>query len=219
MSEIPESQIAGLAENLRQFRGKAVAKEELQRIVESSSNFDYVNNGTECVVVSEPGRDNTVVAIDYAEYETVQAAKEIFYTQRVLSTLFPDNFPHFYTSYGREPLLAKASGKAKFSGTVRERVIPAEPGTNAQHPFAKAKAEIRRLSLPVSFDSSPGNYMLGENGGQYYVDKPQIQPGSWNREQIIGYMEDRGYSDTDKRIVDLSIQRIGELRINAYGAR
>ena len=52
MSEIPESQIAGLAENLRQFRGKAVAKEELQRIVESSSNFDYVNNGTECVVVS-----------------------------------------------------------------------------------------------------------------------------------------------------------------------
>jgi len=84
---------------------------EIESIVRNE-DMDVIGRGAECVVVEPKNylqnksplfgmratRRDIVIAIDYKKIEVIDEAKKIFYVQRILSTLFPHNFPKFYTS-------------------------------------------------------------------------------------------------------------------------
>jgi hypothetical protein len=102
---------------------------EIESIVRSE-DMNVIGRGAECVVIEpknhlqrksllfgrHPLRKDLVVAIDYKKIEDLDEAKKIFYVQRILSTLFPHNFPKFYTSYG-------GGINGEKSGTIRQRII------------------------------------------------------------------------------------------------
>ena len=73
--------------------------------------------------------------------------------------------------------------------------------------------------MPVYFEEFPVNFINGDDGGVYYVDK--IMSWSdvpWRLDEVKSFMENkRGksglqpYSDNEIRRVETSIKRLGEL--------
>jgi hypothetical protein len=65
----------------------------------SEVGLDYAGAGSESIVVSDKNNPEVVTAFNYFHYSP-EKAKQIFYTQRIMSILFPHNFPHLYKSSG-----------------------------------------------------------------------------------------------------------------------
>jgi hypothetical protein len=202
---------------------------------------DLVGKGSETVVFAErdrsaksgflgigkkPFRQDVVVAVDYKTVYDPIAAKEIFYRQRIMATLFPDNFPHFATSLG------STDSKDGVSLTIRQRVKGGVglPGTritdDPNNPFGTVLKTMDELHLPVDIDTSTKHYAKDRNGNVYYLDKVDLKRDKmghpennsiWNKDSIRQYMTDRGYSNLDKRIVEMSIDRLNSLKEEKSG--
>lgn len=219
-----------------QYRGKFVPKKVLLKIIERG-DARFIDYGNECVVfqTGERKRSRMVVAINYRNPTTPEKAKKIFYLQRVLSTLFPHNFPRFYAATGKHPARKE---EMAVTGTIREekrgkrirpeRIKDTEQergilrtllGKGVKHPFGRVLQTCKELSLPVSFDPADVNYIIGKDGGVYYLDVPLSEyGGEWKIPKILQYM-DRAttssgepiYQKKDRQIVLRSIQRLAEL--------
>lgn len=189
---------------------------EIEKIVKEG-DMGFIARGGECVVVAPKDhtdsdtnlRNDVVVAIDYQDIESSQKAKELFYTHRILSTLFPHNFPKFFTSYGASP-------KAEMSGTIRQRINEAKNirDGDIKYPFTKVDEAINEMGgMPVQIDIwSSKNFMVGTDGGEYYVDKARLtEDPVWETANILSYMEKNNYSATDQRIVVRSIARLDDM--------
>ncbi len=231
MPEVPDIQTIELAKNLKQAQADIDASwewledEEIEKIVEKE-NMVFIGAGSECAVIQPLAhpheqswklkpklREDVVVAIDYKNITDPIEAKNIFYTHRIMSTLFPHNFPKFFASYG-------SSDKTPLSGTVRQRVEKREsPSAAIIYPFGRVDEVINELKLPVYFDKGNyTNFMAGKDGGHYYLDKIQLQRnvdgslhGFWDKASIEGYMTRQGFNDIQKRIVGKSIDRLKQL--------
>jgi hypothetical protein len=198
---------------------------------------EYVDHGGECVVVSPADyttsdhspRSEVVVALDYSRIRDPLEAKLIFYTHRVMSTLFPHNFPHFRTSVGSE------DQQHGVSATIRDRIFPHTDGATGMvseldegspYPFSRVNQAIRKLDLPVLLDDyantedygSDGgqiNYLKGADGGVYYLDIVELLPEEyekkWDTSKIMSWMEQQNYSPQDRRIVSSGIRRLQQL--------
>jgi hypothetical protein len=70
--------------------------------------------------------------------------------------------------------------------------------------------------MPIFIDDSiSDNFMVGEDGGQYYVDKTDFYTRlKWNSNKILEYMDKKSYSPLEKRIVIRSIARLETLTGN-----
>lgn len=238
---MPESANIGEIKNIAAELGskneiKLLTQEEVRLIVEKYDT-KFVGKGSECVVFSErdhskkkkyfglgnkPFRDDVVVAVDYRSVEDPLKAKTLFYTQRIMSTLFPSNFPRFATSFG------DADTVNGVSGTIRQKVDIVKGDENnknsdfgAKKPFGDVTKVIEMLNLPVNIDMSHFNFAKDIDGNVYYLDKVRLKVAGvswkeedtiWNTEAIIEYMEKNNYSETDKRIVQKSIQRLNYLK-------
>jgi hypothetical protein len=81
--------------------------------------------------------------------------------------------------------------------------------------------EISDLKLPIHIDDSiVNNFMVGEDGGQYYVDQAHVNwlwvndikcKPDWNIKKLLEYMENRNISAIGRRIVLRSIARLDSL--------
>lgn len=175
----------------------------------AKSMLEYVGDGTECAVISSGGEYKKVIAFNYFDLEP-RVAKKIFYFQRILSTLFPHNFPHFYASFaGNE----KGGTSA---GTIRQR-INMDNQPKVKYPFGQAEKILEELDVGVGFDTTTCNFGIGPDGGQYYLDTPFIYSKKLPKEKIINYMQDNSRQDGKKydaydiRLVSKSIDRLGQL--------
>ena len=177
---------------------------EIQEIAERNDQ-EVINSGEECVVV--PGKDGskeTVVAYTYFDLNPLRA-KELFYSQRIYSTLFPNNFPKFYAAFG-----ASKEGD-KPTGTIRQKINYSDKA-EVIYPFQQVVNVCNEIGLPLMYQPSPDNLVVGENGGEYYLDTtPQFPPEAVNREKLFEYMIKSGYSQVDVRIIELSLLRIEEV--------
>lgn len=202
----------------------------MEKIVREGK-IEIIGKGAECVVISpkkHPGkkaggiwqkpelRDDIAVAIDYRLITAPDEAKRVFYTQRVLSTLFPHNFPRFYTSYGGDK-------QVSLSGTIRQRIHKRKGfWTRVKYPFRHVEDTVRELGLSINFDTNPVNFMIAGDGGEYYLDKSRVygtwadKEGfyRWDSAKIAEYMGTNGYTDIQKRIVSKSIDRLRSLSYN-----
>jgi hypothetical protein len=174
----------------------------------AENGLEFVGVGHECAVVAIRGKYEKVVALRYADLSPLQA-RETYYLQRVLETLFPHNFPHFYASFSED------KGKGIHAGTIRRRVLQKE-GQQIKYSFNNVEEIIDELDIPVFFDLCYSiNLGIGLDGGEYYMDTPNLRKvSSWDKEKILNYMEHNPrqngakYSKGDQQTVSRSIDRL-----------
>lgn len=209
-------------------REKSFARDIYSRWAESSGimlrkltkakELEYIGHGAECAVVAQPDGPHRVTAFRYNEMSP-DRAKKIFYLQRVLSTLFPHNFPRFYTVfYGNDQ--DKIPG-----GSIRQRIWEQFGGRkndsqykdSIKYKFEDAINILEQIGIPVSFDTFDLNFDVGPDGGEYYLDTPIfLNIGKFKKAKVIDFMKRHkdkpsGYSNADIRLVSKSIDRLKEL--------
>ncbi len=177
---------------------------EVKKLAEEYDQ-EVVGDGGECVVIPlEDNERDIVAAFTYKEMSSI-TAKNIFYSQRILSTLFPHNFPHFYAAFGRK------KDKKNITGTIRER-IRNNKKREIKYSFREIEEKLAEIGLHFDFDSTKNdNFIIGEDGGEYYVDVSlpfMYYLKNLKMEGLVSYMQENGYSETDISIVTTSIKRL-----------
>lgn len=218
---------------------------ELKMLAEQN-RLHRLGSGTEFAVFALP-QNEYVIAVSYIiegrnAHESSLIAKKRFYVSRVLSTLFPHNFPKIYTSFGQHP----NPDVKNITGSVRQKIEgtsphepnePNEPKKNnlltflmvkaglwpkvrseVRFPFKKAEKTLaREIGIYVIGDTHGENFILGKDGGEYYIDSPLSRPSSYpdtdtfDRDTIIGFMEKHDYSEHDIRRVSGALNRMDAL--------
>lgn len=194
---------------------------EIEAIASNNSDQEIIGSGAECVVV--PGKDHSkdvVLAYTYFDMNPLRA-KEIFYSQRIFSTLFPHNFPHFYAAFGRHPEVKKAEEATNPSGTIRQRIYQEGQEINEiKFPFERVKEICHEIGLPIFAEDSPQNMKIGDDGGEYYLDVLRhLDPAAINEDRLFECMQEQGYSEIDMHAVRISIGRLKEVYIQAAKQR
>lgn len=187
-------------------------------------NQEFIGSGEEVVVVGLEGstEPHKVVAFNYKDVSP-EKAKEIFYLHRLFSTLFPHNFPHFYASSGRNLNLSEdpSSLSESISGTIRQKIEKDKLNSEVRYPFKKVDIFCHELGILVLWDINQENFIVGVDGGQYYVDTlehPMIR--EWdNIDNIVQYMEKNKYTPQEIEIVELSFKRLKEIAKNEVNTK
>ena len=187
-------------------------RDEAQRV----TGVEFVGSGNESVVISNPTHSNEVVAVPLGTLSP-REAKVQFYLQRAMSTLFPNNFPHFSFARGGYGVFSGESDNKILAGTIRARVN--EGNEKPIYPFRKIVIPpCRQMGIPIErADIDSFNLMVGSDGGEYYVDNlgmlsysmKEVDPENeyWRIGRITSHMQRSGYSLSDQYVVTSSIQR------------
>lgn len=130
-------------------------------------HLNLVGAGTEAIVVDHPDLNDRVVAIEHSSYWQAELNLQFkFHVQRLLSTLFPHNFPAF-TQMGQQPLIY----------SHREKIAPGSE--QIRYPFSEVERVLTDLGLSVVFDKGPSNFMTAQDGGEYYLDQSSLDWSNW----------------------------------------
>ena len=111
--------------------------------------------------------------------------------------------------------------KKRPSGTIRQKITKggdySEGGAQIKYPFPKVEKTLQEMGLHFGFSKeNRQNFMIGTDGGEYYLDATHPFVEWWihanlDTEEIGQYMQEKGYSERDIRIVQNSIGRLLEL--------
>ncbi|MFA6586139.1 MAG: hypothetical protein WCS86_03185 [Candidatus Paceibacterota bacterium] len=201
--------------------------------VANKYNKKVLGSGGECWVVE--GDDDKVLAIS-RYFKTPEEAKKIFYSHKILQTLFPYNFPHMYASFA-----PKEDDLSHLPSTIREKII----GTSGEkqnllkrlkkdlmsvsvirnifskkynlknkkgHSFSSVTNVAYKFSPFIFFDPAEFNFIVDDNNNEYYVDTAFFK---YIDEQlvnnILNYMKMNKYSDNDINTVLTAFNRLKEL--------
>lgn len=210
MTESHETSIEAYSRDF--YKRTRYDREDIGRVgreLAQKHELEFIDNGHACVVVKEKGEDRHVIAFS-AEDISPEKAQETFLTQTVLSRLFPYNFPQFHAAFHTDARTEQPGGQ------IREHI---KRGDEMIYGFSKTYEKLREIGLNVWLDESPGNFLLGRDGGQYYVDVPRI-PGNrrdWNKEKILKHMktekrqDGRRYTEDDIQIVHAAINTLAHM--------
>jgi hypothetical protein len=200
---------------------------------------DTVRGGTECIVVPVEGKDEIVAAYQYGDSMSGADARRTFYIHRVFSTLFPHNFPKFHAAIGQQPgdagpavagtIRRRVEGQRKHSGSMpyprasgdgslREapmRLLDAVTrGKKPVYPFKDVQAAAKEMRM-AEFrpdTSTPTNFALGSDGGEYYLDNIAAFTSVYRvKNEILEYMRNHEYSEDDMKVVTSSLERLEAL--------
>lgn len=172
------------------------------------TNQDVINTGEECVVI--PGIDSVQEVIAYTFFNlNPLRAKELYYSQKIYSTLFPNNFPRFYSASGASIIYRDLP-----SGTIRQKIEKQEKG-EINYPFQKVIDICNAIGLPLLVEISGENIMVSKDGGEYYLDTTsQLYPDSIDEQRLFEYMKIH-FTEKNIRIVKSSIARLKEVYVQA----
>jgi hypothetical protein len=208
--EVRASAASPLFSNVREFRNFLSLKS-------TEHGVFNIGDGAQRFVFAAPEDSGKAVVVNFADRSSSEA-KLAFYLQRIYSTLWPSNFPHMYGAVGskneRNPAVSIRErilgGRIKSLGDFTK--IKEMSPEDSPKSFKQVIVDSRAYGIPLPIDIMPSNYVLGEDGGEYYVDEidwnefRNVQP--FPEKGILRFMEDRGFSAVQKRQVKTSIERI-----------
>ena len=165
-----------------------------------AEDLTYIGHGHESIVVKNNNKPEQVIAFSYLDMPPERAIR-IYYMQRIYAILFPHNFPHFFAARG-----------GKNSMTHRQEIIPSD--AKPKHPFEEVTKICEKWEIPQPwlYDPVSVNFLIGLDGGEYYVDQLFTPQNPLDLKKALMYMKNSGYSNKDQEIVRHNIDRI----INVY---
>lgn len=179
--------------------------------IAAEHGLDNVKSGAWCFAIRQ---GEMILVFDFHSMSP-ERAKTLFHLHRIANLLFPHNFPQIATSCG------KLHGENSDALTRTARQFIEGPATaayttldqQAAYPFQKALEFFYHFHLPVHHPDRYGdNFILGPDGGVYYVDTLlPIVTMSWPTEKIVDYMTNHGYKKTEIDMVVHSIHRLNHL--------
>lgn len=196
------------------------------RNIAQKFDAELVGMGGDCFVLAShnPREDDRILSVYYNSIREV-TAKSLYHRQNILTTLLPHNFPRFYAALEIPADPEDKMGtmwaivRQRIRGETRNKFLWenelnfSHRDKNSTYPFANAWETMMDLELPfIRPDPGPGNFILGEDGGVYYVDVSHLRPDAgdieWNTTAIVTYMEENNTSDREIRSVLRSIDRL-----------
>lgn len=200
------------------------SKSKLDRIKQLFNAYDRGNH-REVKSLSEDGLDllgegkdsvvwrygDKAIKVDkrVGEFSPAQQ-RQIFYTHRILHTLFPDNFlsPSLVTDQ------ISVDGNSLSVWDVVEGNRFTSIGNNRTQ-IHEIEAQLRNAGLRPNFDfSGQGNIVTISGGKEVYVDTIRnFIHSSSDIDRLLDFMEKRGgYSENDKKTIISSGKRLIELQ-------
>jgi hypothetical protein len=179
---------------------------------------EIIGSGRDSVVIPIEGSNDVVEAFDYSHDASVYMAKNMYYTHKMLSKVFPHNFPKIYASFGAK---YDDPEDERVTGTIREKIKSRDwiafikarsKGTAYKYPISEMKKTSEEIGMPVYLDEGiDDNFIVNEKGEEMYVDRTYADLDTWDLDKIKNYMEKNNYKDRDVRIVENSFNRLKEL--------
>lgn len=196
--------------------------------------LQYVGKGAESIVFSQQplphhiwhkfwhrieSLPHVLISIQYRDADTPTASKERYYLHRILTALFPQNFPRIYGTF----TTAESTTGMRLSGAFREEKQAAHFWKTPDYPIQRIKDFIKELNFPITdLDTFSGNYRTAPDGGEYYLDLLELAhqhrseddtfiPAEWETEKLLEFMRQESYSSSDISTVMKCIQRLGVL--------
>lgn len=198
------------------FKGKPLSSSNFEEWTKEHG-IDFVGSGNFSFVTTSPRDPEKVIAINYTTEEGTPAefAKLQYYAQNIFHTLFPHNFPKWHLVV-LEP--TQETKDDRLSGTVRQRIrgttLGNKEAAEVKYPFSTVFDFFQDYKLPFLFDPRVANFMVGNDGGEYYVDEPlYFYPEDIDAKKILQYMQDNNYPNKDIHYVDHAIKRMTEIKI------
>ena len=101
------------------------------------------------------------------------------------------------------------------SGTVRQKIAETESKTKIKYPIKEALRKCRKIGLNFEIDDShPHNIMVGEDGGEYYIEPVNIDVTTpLDIARIERYMRGKGYPEETIKIAIESANRDEEIAL------
>jgi len=208
----------------RLYKRKNLTSNDVAQVLKSDIN--YVGEGGRMVVSGIEGNPDKLIAVSYKEMSP-EEAKAIYYNQRILKLLFPDNFPTIYAAFGRksekgisvnfrETMYGRKFTKEEILNMLSdvERMFPEQRESEIEH-FSNVIRTFKELGIPFYFDKNERNYMKTEEGREVYVDT--INSKFWTeemRDRLVEFMKLGKYSERD---VDLARKYGSVTRMESEG--
>jgi hypothetical protein len=186
-------------------------------------DVSMIGSGAEHFVFAVPGDNEKIVTVNYGVRGS-REAKLSYYLQRIYSTLWPNNFPHMFASYSSrdenapaatvEKRIHKARGKIREPRNFAQIIeLPTKDGPTKS--FDYVVRDCLKYGIPFRIDTLPHNFILGKDGGEYYVDEIDytnfLFNGIFPADGILRFMEDKKFSELKIKQVQTSIRRINHL--------
>lgn len=119
-----------------------------------------LGSGNECFVVDDPESKEKVIAISFNNLSP-EEAKDIYYSAKVWSTLFPHNFPKIHSA-------SAETDDGKFNGSVRQK-IHGKTLADQNYNYARMmNADIKEKRSLSSVIKNIKNYLLNKNTETHY---------------------------------------------------
>lgn len=172
-------------------------------------NFEVLGSGRESVVIVNPKNDKEVIGYDFKDISPEQSERDDL-VQGIMSTLFPHNYPHHQH--------LKNNSEDCLPITVRQRIIESN-NSEVKYPYDQVRQILHKIDLPVYIGDASINFMIGEDGGEYYIDRTQLYNDvPWRLTEIVTHMKSQKnsegrdlYSESDIEVIQNNIQRLGQL--------
>lgn len=184
-----------------------------------NNNAKILGEGAECLVVSLPDKPDKAIAYSFHNtYEAMDVvrAKNTFYAHKILKILFPNNFPTIHAAFAQDNNGNK--------GTIRERIEHSPyDGRVIKNKFKQVDeffAYVLRVSPYQFFDANDDNFVLSNDGNEYFVDlvntadlqgNSLVKVLSDKEAQIVDYMSKHGFPDDDIIKVSTYIGRMEQI--------
>lgn len=182
--------------------------------------------GEDNIVFEAPHDTEKVYAVTYNNGIDREQAKTGFYAHKMLSTLFPYNFPRIHAAYCYEFRTSQTTFQRNLSGTVRERIAHQRGESVIKHSIGVVKTFFEDMGTKIEevLDHKADNFIVGTDGGEYYSDiiRTTNRIANFSPDKVTEWMkshkvsdkktaEEREYSAQEISLVMKSLRRLQDL--------
>jgi hypothetical protein len=158
-----------------------------------------------------PDDSSKIVSAEYGNSNYTRF-KRNFYLHNILSSLWPHNIPHVFAA-------GQTVVEKPIAWSIKQRILMDESATNnhnIKYPFSSVKTESDRYGISITHDPHKSNFIVGQDGGEYYVDDLDF----WGYLDLnsIDYLATlKNLSSEEKAQITTSIIRFNHLVHKSWG--
>ncbi len=160
--------------------------EEVIGQIAEDYNVEFIGRGCDRFVFTHPHDSEKLIAVEWTDYVQRDRAKKYF--NNLFALLFPHNIPYMYASFHYPDQIHDYIHEATYMvGDVRRRIR--KGAGEIVYPFQNVIELSQKYHLPLHIDNVPQNFLVGKDGGEYYVDHLP-RPDTVQGNNFLEYLQD-----------------------------